>query len=66
MVHNTIDSIEVCILHTLMHDLYIKKTIILHPCLKLIYHKTNIVKCFQRCAYKSNNFSVYTNHDKRR
>ena len=25
MVHNTIDSIEVCILHTLMHNLYIKK-----------------------------------------
>ena len=25
MVHNTTDSIEVCILHMLMHNLYIKK-----------------------------------------
>ena len=66
MVHNTIDSIEVCILHTLMHNLYIKKTIILDLCLKLIYHKTNIVKCFNDSGYESNTFSLYTNHDKRR
>ena len=34
MVHNTIDSIEVCILHTLMHNLY-------------IYIKKNIASVFE-------------------
>ena len=46
MVHNTIDSIDVCILHRLMHNLYIKKKIYIASVFKINLSQDKHCKVF--------------------